>query len=68
VKPDTPRNVPRLALRPEEAAEAIGVGRSFFFAEVLHELRIVRRGRLRLIPVKDLERWFDENAARRLER
>ena len=25
------RRVPRLALRPEEAAEALGVSRSFFF-------------------------------------
>ena len=55
---------PRLALRPEEAAEAIGVSRSFFFDEVLPELRVVRRGRLRLVPVKSLEEWLERNAAR----
>ena len=41
------RPVPPLALRPEEAARALGVSRSFFFAEILPELRVVRRGRLR---------------------
>jgi hypothetical protein len=29
----------------------------------MHRLRIVRRGRRRLIPVRELERWLDENAA-----
>jgi len=58
---------PRLALRPEEAAESIGVGRSFFFANVLPELRVVRVGRLRLVPVAELQRWLDRNAARALE-
>lgn len=65
---DRSRNVPRLALRPEEAAESIGVGRSFFFVEVLPELRCVRRGRLRLVPVRALEEWLDRNAARVLDR
>jgi excisionase family DNA binding protein len=56
-----------LALRPEQAANALGVSRSFFFASVLPELRVVRRGRLRLIPVAELERWLDRNAARAFE-
>ena len=46
---------PRLALRPDEAAESIGVSRAFFFESVLPELRVVRRGRLRLVPVAALE-------------
>lgn len=33
----------------------------------MHELRIVRRGRRRLIPVRELERWLDENAALAVE-
>ncbi len=61
------RHVPRLALRPEEAAASIGVSRSFFFAEVLPELRVVRLGRVRLIPVPELERWVDQHAGRVLE-
>ena len=56
--------VPRLALRPEEAAEALGVSRSFYFKEVLPELRVVRRGRVRLVAVSELERWLEQSAAR----
>ena len=54
----------RLALRPDEAARAVGVSRSFFFETILPELRVVRRGRVRLIPVSELERWLDANASR----
>jgi len=56
-----------LALRPDEAARALGVSRSFFFAEILPELRVVRRGRLRLIPLRSLDEWIDRNAARGLD-
>lgn len=62
--PLPPRPVPALALRPEQAAQALGVSRSFFFAEILPELRVVRRGRLRLVPLRSLEEWIDRNAAR----
>ncbi len=62
-----PGQVPRLALRPEQAADSIGVGRTFFFEQVLPELRVVRRGRLRLIPVTELGRWLERNAAKALE-
>lgn len=65
--PQDGRSVPRLALRPEQAAEALGVSRSFFFETILPELRVVRRGRLRLIPVSALEDWLDRNAARTLD-
>lgn len=58
--------VPRLALRPEQAAKALGVSRSFFFASVLPELRVVRCGRLRLVPVNELESWLERNSARAL--
>jgi hypothetical protein len=61
------RLAPRLALRPEEAAAMLGVSRSFFFSDVLPELRVVRRGRVRLVPVRELERWLDREAARALE-
>jgi excisionase family DNA binding protein len=58
--------VPRLALTPEEAAKAIGVGRSFFFEHVLPQLELVRVGRRRIIPVDALKAWLDENAERAL--
>ena len=54
----------RLALRPEEIAEALGVGRSFVYEHVLPELRVVRRGRVRLVPVSELADWLERSAAR----
>lgn len=56
----------RLALSKIEAAEALGVSVDFLEGHVMHELRIVRRGRRRLIPVGELERWLEENATRAL--
>jgi hypothetical protein len=61
------RNVPRLALSKAEAAEALGVSVDFFEKHVMPDLRIVRRGRRRLIPLHVLENWLDENASRTLQ-
>ncbi len=55
---------PRIALSPEEASAAIGVSRSFFFEHVMPELRVVRVGRRRLIPVRELEQWVERSASR----
>jgi hypothetical protein len=57
-------SIPRIALTPPEAAAAIGVGPDFFDQNVAPELRLVRRGRKRLVPVSELERWLAENAGR----
>ena len=57
---------PRLALTPAEAATAIGVSRDFYDQHIAPELRIVRRGRRRLIPVRELERWLDAETTRPL--
>lgn len=57
------RNVPRLALSMGEAAEALSVSRDFFDQHIRHELRVVRRGRKVLVPVRELERWLEQNAA-----
>lgn len=59
-------SIPRIALTPAEAAAAIGVGPDFFDANVAPELRLVRRGRKRLVPVRELERWAADNAERTL--
>jgi excisionase family DNA binding protein len=56
--------IPRLALRPEEAAEALGVSRSFFYDSILPDLPVVRIGRVRMVPVAELERWLDSQASR----
>lgn len=59
-------SIPRIALTPPEAAAAIGVGPDFFDTNVAPELRLIRRGRKRLVPVSELERWTAENASRAL--
>jgi excisionase family DNA binding protein len=64
----TGRPVPRLALNKAEAAEALGVSVDFLEEHVMHELRIVRRGRRRLIPIVELQQWLDRSAARTLGR
>jgi hypothetical protein len=58
---------PRVALRPEEAAASLGVSRTFFETMIGPELRVIRRGRLKLYAVRELERWADEQASRVIE-
>lgn len=58
----------RIALSKAEAAEALGISVDHLERHVLPDLRIVRSGRLRLIPVAEMEAWIDRNAARALER
>jgi hypothetical protein len=57
-----PTSIPRIALTPAEAAAAIGVGPDFFDANVAPELRLIRRGRKRLVPLVELERWVTQAA------
>ena len=58
----------RLALSKREAAEALGVSVDFLEEHVMHELRVVRRGRRRLIPIAELQRWLEDNASFAIER
>jgi len=57
-----PASIPRIAVTPSEAAAAIGVGPDFFDENVAPHLRLIRRGRKRLVPVRELERWVAENS------
>lgn len=61
------RAVPALALSVDEAAEALSVSRDFFDEHIRHELRVVRRGRKILVPVRELERWLEHTAALTLD-
>jgi hypothetical protein len=54
--------IPRVALTPPEAAAALGCGQTFFDDQVAPELRLIRRGRKRLVPVAELERWAAADA------
>jgi hypothetical protein len=53
--------VPRITLTVSEAAAALGVSRSWLDSE-LTELRWIRRGRVKLIAVKELEAWAERNS------
>jgi excisionase family DNA binding protein len=61
------RDVPRFSLTRSEAATSLGVSVDFFEQHVQPELRLVRRGRLVLVPTAELERWVAQNAAVTLE-
>ena len=57
----------RLALSKAEAAEALGVSVDFFEEHIQPDLKVVYRGRRRLIPVRELEAWLERSATRALE-
>jgi hypothetical protein len=56
--------VPRLALSRAEAAASLGMSLDSFERYVQPELRLIRRGSLRVVPVRELERWLEANAER----
>jgi len=51
----------RLALRPKEAAEALGLSERKL-RQLLPELPTVRRGNIVLIPVEPLRKWLSEES------
>lgn len=59
-------NLPRLALSISEACDALGISHDFWTEHVAAEVRIVRRGRRKLVAVEELRRWLDANAERAL--
>ena len=63
MKAEGQRFVPRIALTREEAAESLGISVDSFERYVQPHVRIIRRGKLRLVPVTELERWTDEEAS-----
>ena len=46
----------------EEAAASLGISVDSFERHVQPELRLIRRGRLRLVPISELQRWAEEHA------
>ena len=55
-----------IALSKPEAAAALSMSVDSFERYVQAELRVIRRGRLRLFAVAELERWANDNAERTL--
>ena len=62
--PDDLAPVPRRALTREQAAAALGMSLDSFERHVQPTIRMVRLGRMRLVPVSELDRWLDANAGR----
>lgn len=58
------REVARLAYTRAEAAASLGVSVDFFEQHVQPHLRLVYAGQLRLVPVRELERWLEASAVR----
>lgn len=54
----------RLALTKVEAAASLSMSVDSFERHVMPELRVVRRGRLVLVPVVELERWLERESSR----
>lgn len=54
--------IPRLALTREDAAASIGMSLDSFERHVQPSIRLVRLGRMRLVPIQELERWLEQHA------
>jgi hypothetical protein len=54
--------VPPITLTKPAAAAALGISTDSFERHVQPHIAVIRRGRLRLFPVAELERWAHKNA------
>jgi hypothetical protein len=50
-----------LLLTKQHASEILDVSVDFFEKHILREIRVVRRGKFTLVPIRELERWIAEN-------
>lgn len=62
------RPVDRKTYTRQEAADSLGVSLDHLERHILPELRLIRTGRLVLVPVAELDRWADRAAAVTLKR
>ncbi len=60
--------VDRVTLTRSEAAAALGISVDSFERHVQPEVRLIRRGRMRLVPLAELERWAERSATLTLDR
>jgi hypothetical protein len=54
--------VPRIALTRASAAASLDMSLTTFDELVAPDIKMIRHGRLRLVPVTELERWVTEHA------
>jgi excisionase family DNA binding protein len=59
---DSKSGVPRLTFRIKEAAEALGMSEDSFERYVESHIKLLRLGRLKLVPASELQRFVEENA------
>ena len=52
-----------MVLTRQEAAAALGMRVDHFERHVQRELRVIRSGRLVLVPIAELHRWAEREAA-----
>jgi hypothetical protein len=57
-----PAPIQRLALTRAEAAEALAMSLDSFERYCQPSMRLVRVGRMRLVPVTELDRWLRQRA------
>jgi len=55
---------PQLALRFREAAQTLGISVESFERYVEPQLKLLRLGTMKLVPVCELQRFIDENSCR----
>lgn len=58
---------PALALTKPQAAASLAMSVDSLERHVLPHVRVVRKGRLVLVPVSELTKWLDRNAALTIE-
>jgi hypothetical protein len=51
-----------VAVTREDAARLLGMSLDSFERHVQPEIKLIRRGKLRLVPVGELKRWAERNA------
>jgi len=54
--------IPRRALKREEAAQSLGMSLDSFEKYVQPSIRMCRLGKLRLVPMIELDRWLEHNS------
>lgn len=56
--PREPAEIPALALPVAQAAASLGLSENHFRRDVLPHVRTIKVGRVRIVPVIELERWL----------
>lgn len=51
-----------IALTKTDAAAALGISIDSLERHVIPQIRVIRRGKLVLVPTRELTRWVEENA------